>query len=101
MPAAVATMLGEPSLAKSLPVAVGSGWFSRFNEALECQASCFLSAIPPEELPWRGDDEWVACVESRDGTPHAIVALGPYVAWDPAGERQGGETISLTCSADS
>jgi hypothetical protein len=89
MPACVASMLREPSLAWSLPVAVGGAWFDRFNEALTHQASAFLTLIPFELLPWRREEEWIAGIELDRG-PHAIVAYGVFVAWDPADELQPG-----------
>jgi hypothetical protein len=93
MPACVATMLGEHHLAWSLPTATGVAWLERFNEHLAHQAGAFLALIPCCEVPWCGDDEWIAGIEASDGTPHAIVAIRDRVMWDPADELQPGDPL--------
>jgi hypothetical protein len=91
LPAAVATVLDRPELAASLPVAPVE--LGQFNEALAHQAQAFLAQIPGELLPWRRHEDWIAGVQSLDGTPHAIVACHEWVAWDPAGELQPGDPL--------
>jgi hypothetical protein len=94
VPACIASMLGQGDLAWSLPCADSEAWLDRLNEHLAEQASAWLAHIPHEALPWREPDvEWIAGITSADGTPHAVVAIGEWCAFDPADELKPGDPL--------